>query len=203
MTWEKRRNKKYLDSLYPPISAPGNAAGVPLAPSGLWWRLSTFETSSPGKDLLAINEASGVRFVAGNTTIITRLGIKITDAGSAGSVIRFGLWEVTDGTTITLIKDFGTSPGTATGTLMSPVGSAPVKAGRTYFAAPVSQGDPATRPFVQRADTLGRGFQLGSADPDLLFSAPFVLGQGGFSGALFTTVGGIVGNSFPAMIALT
>jgi hypothetical protein len=78
-------------------------------------------------------------------TAIDRISVRITTAGSAGSLIRFGLYEDIGAYPGALLTDFGTIDGTIVDTAVEVTISTTVQ-GLVWFAARAS--DAATRPTV-------------------------------------------------------
>jgi hypothetical protein len=103
-----------------------------------------------------------------------RIGIRVNTAGTAGSVIRLGLYA-TDMSGwpngAPLVET--TVAGTATGFIEATISTATFDAG-FYYAAAASQGSPATPPTCIRYDSSGFGVGPYDQDPSVNF------GTGGY-----------------------
>lgn len=175
--------------------------GIPFN-AGEYHRLN--DTSESALFTMTANEVIGAVFIAGRTATLTQLGLKITSAGSAGSVIRFGLYELPSGLTATLIADFGTAVGTSTG-VVTKSGTAALVAGKKYWAVAVSQGSPGTPPSVRQMSTeamLSARTGIGSATADHAYSIWINPAMFGVSGALASGSISISGDAAPALIGL-
>lgn len=82
--------------------------------------------------------------------IITSLGVQVvTTAGSAGSVIRFGVYDDVKGTPTSLVNDAGTAASTATGFVEKSGLSITIPSSGFYNLTAVPQGAPATSPTLR------------------------------------------------------
>ncbi|WGH22028.1 hydrolase [Gordonia phage MerCougar] len=87
------------------------------------------------------------RFVAGRACTLVEIGLEVTVAGSAGSLIRFGVYayDPETGTVGALLVDAGTVEAETVGFKTKAI-SVPVTVGQHFLAGAVIQGNPATRP---------------------------------------------------------
>jgi hypothetical protein len=88
--------------------------------------------------------------VVGHDSTLTAVGLEVTTAGSAGSVLRLGLYRITPGAsgTTALLVDAGTIDATSTGWKELAV-SVKVNAGDKILAVAASQGGATTQPIVR------------------------------------------------------
>jgi hypothetical protein len=85
------------------------------------------------------------------------LGVNIDAAGSAGAVIRFGIYGDTNGLPGSVLADFGTTPATATGIVTK--GAYTINPGIRYWVGYVCQGTPSTSPSLIQQEA-GRGLPV-------------------------------------------
>jgi hypothetical protein len=182
---------------------PTYPAGVAFIP-GWFYRLNPFDPAASQYNMVA-NQVVGNIFIAGRTTVLTDIAVKALAAGSAGSVIRFGLFEL-NGSAATLVSDFGTATSTATG-VITKSGAAPIEAGKRYLATVASQGGPTTRPNLQQASValamwgIDAGYDIAIGGGTSLFTTGVTYKiTGGASGALASGVIEPAGDGIPAMV---
>lgn len=134
--------------------------------------------------ILLANNALGARMIPARSTNITSLAITITTAGSAGSVIRLGIYQLDAANTGTLVADFGTVVGTSVTTQVK-TGTAAVVAGNIYWVVAVGQGSPTTQPIVTCCTASDPGVP-GTTTPSTAITASLAGLQsgGGTTGAL-------------------
>lgn len=163
----------------------GIAAG--LIPGGYHSPISNATTTMGlGEGLMR-----GGLLIVGRSCTLTEIGLEITVVGSAGSVIRLGLYLIPAGaaTSAALLLEAGTIPGTAVGYAGIAISQA-VNAGDKLLLMAASQGAAGTAPTV-------RG--VTGAVPYFSHSTALTASQAAFVGMAST---GITG-ALPATQALT
>lgn len=159
---------------------------VPLFPS--WW-YSGVCYRNPGSTIPAEATMIGSRFVAGRDATLDRIAIGVTVVGTAGAVIRLGIYSLNVETgTITLVLDAGTVSGTAVADAELTISQAVTK-GTNYFLMAAVQGGAGTRPTLRTNE----GF-----DPWIGHTASWRASQDSFIGVAVTGVSG----ALPSSVAL-
>jgi hypothetical protein len=89
--------------------------------------------------------------VVGRTITLASIGIEVTTGGTAGAVVRLGIYNVaTDGNLPgALLADYGTVVATGTGFQEKIIPGNQVLAPGIYFLAAATQGAAATRPILR------------------------------------------------------
>ncbi|AET09760.1 hypothetical protein [Gordonia phage GTE5] len=107
-------------------------------------------SSNTTRQASANGESRFGRFVAGRACTLTEIGCEVTVAGTAGAVLRFGIYayDPVTGTVGSLLVDAGTVEAETVG-FKSKVISVPVTAGQHILAGCVVQGNPTTRPTLR------------------------------------------------------
>lgn len=130
--------------------------------------------------------------------VLDRIGVDVTIAGGAGSLIRLGIYNssaTNAGAPGTLLLDAGTVDSTGTGLLEITISQA-VSAG-TYWLIAVPQGTPTPEPTIRCSggDMLGVGFSTGTIVTTGTATTGFT--YSGVTGALPTpyVVGGTTGSA--------
>jgi hypothetical protein len=118
---------------------------------------------------------------------INEIGARVTVAGSAGALIRLGVYSL-DGLDGALVWDAGTIDGTSATTQTITGGTATITAG-WYLLGGGCQGDPATRPTIYRNTGIAPFTWHSQADlaGQIAFPAPTGVFLFGISGALPAT----------------
>jgi hypothetical protein len=121
------------------------------------------------------------------TGTVNEIGARVTGAGSAGALIRLGVYSM-NGLAGTLVWDAGTIDGTSATTQTITGGTAAITAG-WYLLGGVCQGAPATRPTISRNSGPAPYTQFGDGGLDGLIAFPPATGltQFSVSGALPAT----------------
>jgi hypothetical protein len=125
----------------------GRSEVVPPSPIGtttLWLAAPT--TTAAG--LIQENGITNGSLVYLPAGTINEIGIRVTVVGSAGALIRLGVYAFS-GLTGTLLWDAGTIDGTSATTQSISGGAIPIKRG-WYVLTATLQGAPATRPTINR-----------------------------------------------------
>lgn len=157
-----------------------SAAVLPLT-SGLFYHPEYVGGNGiPAEGLL-----QGLDFVAGRTCTLTDFSVNVGIAGSAGAVVRIGVYSIVPSTGVaTLVADLGTVGCTTTGT-KSVSGSAPVVKGTRYVTTATVQGAAGTRPSFNLGTLhnpwVGMAAAVGNA------VSLYAAGAGTVSGALPST----------------
>jgi hypothetical protein len=124
-------------------------------------------------------------------TTVDRIGVHVTTAGAAGSVIRLGIYNADDNMfPSTLLLDAGTVVGTSTGNVDITISQA-LNPG-IYWMCAASQGSPATHPSIA-----GRTGNVAPVFSDAGSHNPSQVSQGGLnvssiSGALPSTLSSVL-----------
>jgi hypothetical protein len=151
----------------------------------------------PGTNAFQAMSANSLYLVAMffiKPTTIDRIGVRVTTAGAAGSVIRLGIYNADDDMfPAGLLLDAGTVVGTSTGNVDITISQA-LNPG-IYWMGAVSQGSPATVPSISA--------RTGNIAPVLsgaISHSPQQVSQGGLinsgiSGALPSTLSSIVASA--------
>lgn len=135
------------------LGGGGANVGVPMH-SGRWY-LPTAQiglNATLGSNGFAIY----VPYLIGKACTLNGIGINITVAGEAGSVVRLGLYTDLDGEPGALVSDFGTVIGTGTGAVPKVISQAVVPG--WYWTSVVPQVCPVTPPtYSTPQSALGYG----------------------------------------------
>jgi hypothetical protein len=176
ITFEDDGTSFQQESTSQPLPATATVSGTTVIASGgavgtsykanAW----LFPALSPGTGAVANGVMSAARVGVPEATSITSIAAEVTIAGSAGSVIRLGVYNDNGhGYPGTLLVDAGTIDGTVVGVASIPFDglsghpSAVVTAAGTYWIVGVSQGAPVTNPTVRINSGVSSGILFGSA----------------------------------------
>ena len=131
-------------------------------------------------------EMRGSRFIPGRDCTLTRIGVEVTVVGTAGAVVRLGIYSLNLSTgALTLVLDAGTVSGTSVAFAEATISQA-VSKGVNYFLVASVQGAAGTRPTLRT--NAGHDPWVGSATA--LTASQNALGGisvSGISGALPTS----------------
>lgn len=136
------------------------------------------------------------------TTTMTGFSIQVNTGGSAGAVIRAGLYKG-DGAVnrpSTLVVDAGTLAAVTNGQVLAFTFSVQTLAAGLYWLAVVGQGAPATQPIVLRNNSLGNSPFV--TDPTNAFTSGAGYSQAGVAGALGAGSAGAAVASVPLCFAV-
>lgn len=130
----------------------GHVAGGTMAAQGKW----VAPGHSPSATLLVDGVTGGQVIHVGRSCTIDRLAVNITVAGTSGSVIRLGIYEITYNTigslVPTLLYDAGTVSGLAIATVeLALAVPLEVLAGVNLWLTATGQGTPGTQPTITTA----------------------------------------------------
>lgn len=114
-------------------------APISLPIPGFWYHLTAIGTD---EYFLEQGQAVCNVFVAATSCTIISLAIKVQVAGGTGAVMRFGMYEVAEDLSVTLLSDWGTTAAETGDAVCSKSGSTAVEAGKTYAAVACAQGSP-------------------------------------------------------------
>jgi hypothetical protein len=136
--------------LYQALTGTGQVIHNPIYPYtlvGTSFKTGGGMTSVVGNPMVA-NRMYAVPFVVGSLGPVTAISltIDIQSAGSAGSVVRLGIYSDTGGSPGALILDAGTVVGTGTGPIAATISQALMPG--LYWLVAVGQGAPATQPSL-------------------------------------------------------
>lgn len=121
---------------------------VPLVP-GAWYPIPGTGTTTT-RATANNGESRFGRIVAGRDCTLDAMALEVTTAGTAGSLIRFGIYDFDPMTGVVgpLLLDAGTIEAESVGTKILNT-SFPVQAGDHYLVGAAIQGNPATRPVLR------------------------------------------------------
>lgn len=124
---------------------PYSVSPSPAGPTARW-------LMSPTSTAAAVMQENGVLngspvFLPSGT--IEEIGLRITVAGSAGALIRLGVYALKPNLDGVLLWDAGTIDGTSATTQTITGGAIPIKRG-WYALVAACQGNPGTRPTIYR-----------------------------------------------------
>lgn len=109
----------------------------------------------------------GIPVVPAISTVINAVAFEVTTAGSAGALVRVGVYRTaTNGIDLELVVDGGTVDATTTGTKTKSI-SAPVKGGEIIWLVAVPQGAATTAPVLRCVQNTTPVY-LGSTDANLM-----------------------------------
>lgn len=127
-------------------AAMSSTYGGTMAPNGLWTAAGTFTAN--GGILQGLIGGQLVR--VGRACTIDQLAASVTTVGSAGSVVRLGIYSISFSAGVpqaTLLVDAGTISGTAVAVATKTLGTPlVVDAGTLLWLVAVGQGSPVTQP---------------------------------------------------------
>lgn len=140
-----------MSPLYNPPVSSGGTSSTTVIPS---WPMKSGLYYSPnflrglGTALLAQGELRAALIGVQSTVTINSIACEVTTIGSAGAVIRLGIYRVgTDGFPTTLVIDAGTVDAATTG--VKTITISQVLTAGNYCLAACVQGAPATAPAVR------------------------------------------------------
>lgn len=146
MAWSARwivSTKRFI----PPIGRPAKPThpwALPMRPG--WYHTAPRSNTNNTFGMGATRRGQRVTF--GRDCVLDRVAINVVTAGSAGSVVRLGLWrEARDGSSWDLVLDCGTVDTTVTGIREATINQ-PVLGGETYVLTAEGQGAPTTAPVL-------------------------------------------------------
>lgn len=183
---------------FPTISLPNDVAavGVSTGPAASDHRHGRELLTIYGKDLrghifdsntnslLTQAQVLYVPFMVYGATTMTGFSIQVNTGGSAGSVIRAGVYkgDGTAGRPSTLVIDAGTLASTTNGQVLAFSFAVQTLGAGLFWFAVVGQGAPATQPIVLRNNSLGHSPFV--TDPTNAFTSGSGYSQAGVAGAL-------------------
>lgn len=132
--------------------------------------------------LLVINDRLYLSpFVLQRRRLPAAIGVYVNTVGSAGALLRFGIFADSDGTPTTLVEDCGTVTAETTG-MRSKTPTKVLDPG-LYWLGVVSQGAPATAPVLRSVSS--GNLMVGLVNPGNLYSSGYY-NSSGVAGALAT-----------------
>ncbi|ATN89544.1 tail protein [Gordonia phage Kabluna] len=139
--------KSQLDASLREVLLAGDKV-VPLV-GGNWYPIPGTGTTTT-RATANNGESRFGRIVAGRDCTLDAMALEVTTAGTAGSLIRFGIYDFdpVTGAVGPLLLDAGTIEAESVGTKILNT-SFPVKAGKHYLVGAAIQGNPATRPVLR------------------------------------------------------
>lgn len=164
---------------------PVPVAGTTPFRAGYYYSpLSTGSTTNTSTEALL----RAIPVVPAIGTTINALAFEVTTAGSAGALVRVGVYRTAaNGIDLELIVDGGTIDATTAGTKTKSL-TAPVKAGEIIWLASVPQGAATTAPILRCIQNTTPVY-LGATDPNLMMQNQLSgLQVSGVTGALPTTI---------------
>lgn len=201
---------------FPTLSQPNDvaAAGVSTAAAAADHRhgrelLTTYTKDlrghifdSAANTLLVQAQVLYVPMMVYGATTMTGFSIQVNTGGSAGAVIRAGLYrgDGTAGRPGTLAVDAGTLAATTNGQVLAFTFAVQTLAPGLFWLAVVGQGAPATQPIVLRNNSLGNSPFV--TDPTNAFTSGAGYSQAGVAGALGAATPGAAAASVPICFAV-
>lgn len=153
-----------------------------------WYGPISFGSASNGTKVSVQAQMEAYPFVVNQSTTFDRIGINCSGAGTAGAVVRLGIYNNSGGLPTTLVLDAGTIDATGTGDKTITISQ--VLAAGIYWLAACTQGNPGTTPTLRVLQS--NAFPLlGAAGP--VFSANNGVQIAAITGALPSPFGTIAG----------
>lgn len=177
---------RLLNEARPVASTPSD--GAPLT-SGIYY--TPRHTALVSEN--TVNTLRGASFVPGRSTRLTRIACRVVTAGTAGAVVRLGVYRDAGLGRLDLLVDAGTVDATTTGDKELTINT-PVYAGDNLWLCAAIQGGAATPPVIRATDAMSNP-QTGSSNLTFLLdervngiSVPMA---GAFSSTIFPgSIGG-------------
>lgn len=162
--------------------------GSSLVMPSSYWMLPT-PCGTSGTASLSFNAARAIPFSPVTAGTLEGVGLYVVTAGSAGTVIRFGIYDSGPGQDIpvNLVADYGTVSGTSSATMQTITGLSTALDNRLYWLVVCAQVGTTTSPIVRitAEQSVGIGITTATANQNCSYS------RGSTTGALPATWGTI------------